>query len=191
MSTLSSNTYGFSKRFAAIAAAAGCAVSTSTALAFPAVTTGGTASAWTRGSADGSHLDSRQQVYGATTKEFGQKARSTTDRERLIASLRGYLTLQENWDGEGAAAPNLNSLRAAMHFACALTDEVLAPAPMLHASGNAGLLWEEDGLYGELEFLHGSRAAYYFECGSNKHKGIVQLPAVEVPAILQQLLPKA
>lgn len=191
-----SSTYGFSRRFAAVAAAAGCAVSTSSALTFPPATNSGTASAWARGSATGPQVGSRTPMFEATAKEFGktrnvQKARPTTDRERVIATLRSYLALKEDWDGEGASAPRPASVRAASEFARALSDSVMSPAAMLHASGNASLLWDEDDFYGEVEFLDAGRAAYYFETNSGKHKGVAQLPSIEVPEFLSSLLPAA
>lgn len=190
--TTSSDT-GYGTRFAAVAA--GCMVLTSVVCA--AHQSNGTANSGAEmrlSKIPGVH--GRPTIVGSgTASEFpqikAQKVRPTTDRERLIASLRRYIGLGPNWDGEGAATPNLSSLRAASHFACALSDEVIAPEPMLHASGNAGLVWDEDELYGEIEFLPGNRAAYFFQIGQDKHKGVLQLPTVEIPAALRPLLPVA
>lgn len=116
-----------------------------------------------------------------------QVSRDTTPREHTIGELRRWSQLSRNWDGEGAAAPNLASLREASNFAC------LRPAdadvePMLHASGRAGLYFRTATLYADVEFLGDGRAAYYVERNGDKHKGVVNFDSRTMPAVLETLL---
>lgn len=118
-------------------------------------------------------------------------ARETTEQEHLIATLRSYERLGENWDGEGAAPPVIRSLQAASDFVCLLTPDVEMPAPMIHASGHAGLTWSGGNADGELEFLEDGAIAYYFADGRDKHSGVVTLEAKTIPQVLEVLIPSA
>lgn len=119
------------------------------------------------------------------------KARQTTEREKLIASLRSYGQLEADWDGEGAEAPNIASIRLASNFACMLSEKFESPEPMLHASGRAGLMWEHDNFYGELEFYADGQAAYYFQIGEDRHKGKASVNGERIPPFIEVLIPIA
>ena len=115
--------------------------------------------------------------------------RLTTPQEELIGEIREWALLDHNWDGEGAALPSETSLRDAAHFVSALTNDTPMPAPMLHATGRAGLYWDERGLYADLEFLGDGRVTYYIEKdGQDKHKGVVSLRQSEMPPVFAALL---
>jgi hypothetical protein len=118
-------------------------------------------------------------------------ARETSDQERAIGDLRRYEKLGANWDGEGATAPNIVSLRAASSFVCLMDRDQAMPEPMLHSSGRAGLYWRSDTLYADLEFFEDGRLAYYVEIGSDRHKGVVHPATDKIPRILGQLLQSA
>jgi hypothetical protein len=94
-----------------------------------------------------------------------------------------------NWDGEGAKAPVISTLRAASNFVCLLPTGMEMPEPMLHASGHAGLSWSSDDFYGELEFLENGYAAYYFSRGQERHKGVFAMEVDSIPAAITALLP--
>jgi|GEM_PF-6571997 len=116
--------------------------------------------------------------------------RDTTDQERVIAQLRAYVSLQANWDGEGAEAPNSESAHAAADFACLLSASAAIPESMLHASGRSALAWSwKDGSYGELEFYPDGKVAYYFTNNQDKHKGFVYFDRVEIPRSIKALIP--
>jgi len=114
--------------------------------------------------------------------------RPTTALEKVVGELRRWSFLKANWDGEGAAAPALESLRNAESFVRAYGDIGEVPEPMLNANGRAGLFWKLNGLYADLEFLGDSRLAYYIERNGDKHKGVTQFNPEEVPALFQLLL---
>lgn len=101
--------------------------------------------------------------------------RETTDQERGIGELRRWMSLQANWDGDGALQPVERSLKEASSFLCAMDGKQLMPEPMLHTSGRAGLFWKTTKLYADLEFLGDGRIAYYLESGSDRHKGVVSV----------------
>jgi hypothetical protein len=114
--------------------------------------------------------------------------RETTDRERAIGELRRWRDFSADWDAEGALPPVQSSLKAASNFVCALDADRLAPEPMLHPSGLAGLFWKADSLYADLEFLRDGRVAYYIEIASDKHKGVVAFDGTTIPAVLDVAL---
>ena len=116
-----------------------------------------------------------------------QMSRDTTPREHAIGELRRWEQLPADWDGEGAAAPNLASLREASKFAC------LRPAdadvePMLHASGRAGLYFRTPTLYADIEFFGDGRVAYFIERSGDRHKGVINFDSTTMPAVLATLL---
>jgi hypothetical protein len=60
---------------------------------------------------------------------------------------------------------------------------------MLHVNGHAGLFWRDDALYADLEFLGSGRVAYFIEKNGDKHKGVVNFVAKEMPNLFKALLP--
>ncbi|MDP3251311.1 MAG: hypothetical protein Q8M77_05310 [Hydrogenophaga sp.] len=114
--------------------------------------------------------------------------RETSEQERIIAELRRLNLLEANWDGEGAAVPIPSSLKLAVNFVCSMGRNDSMPEPMLHPSGEAGLFWSDDNLYGDLKFLGDGRVAYFIRRGESRHKGVVDSTDVEVLAVLHPLL---
>jgi len=147
----------------------------------------GSSSDWQDGTADG-HMFFYVEDAPTAKPSF---SRATTEQEHLIALLRSFEQYKANWDGEGAKAPIVGSLRAASNFVCLLSQEFEMPEPLIHASGRAGLAWSADGSYGELEFLENGAIAYYFAEAANKHKGVVTMEGRSIPAALEVLLPVA
>ena len=108
--------------------------------------------------------------------------RPTTEREKLIGEMRGWKTLKANWDGEGAEAPDSASIEEAVAFVNALNEMELLPDVMLHSSGRAGLYWNTEGLYADIEFTGEGRLTYYVEHpGNEKHKGGIGYSKGNIP----------
>jgi len=143
----------------------------------------GRSSDWDVASVNGQYIQESSESLAP------ESVRSTTEQEHLIATLRSFEAKGENWDGEGAQPAIASSLRAASDFACHLATGAEMPQPLLHADGHAGLSWSNDAFYGELEFLSDNRIAYYFEIGSDKHKGVVAAAERSIPPVLGALLP--
>jgi len=120
--------------------------------------------------------------------QANEPERQTTLHERLIGEMRRWTLLTSNWDGEGAAAPILQSLKEAISFARLLDDGETLPAPMLNASGRTGLFWKGDGLYADIEFLGDARIAYYIENQGDKHKGVVKFDSKNMPVVFTALI---
>lgn len=151
------------------------------------------------------HIPSGSSAFSGVESPFGNQIvlyvesdqpnralkRETTDQEHLVAVLRHLEHYKADWDGEGAKAPLVHSLRAAARFVSCLPDGVEMPEPLLHASGNAALAWSSDGFYGEVEFLASGSIAYYFARGENKHKGVVAQVGDPIPPAIRVLLPTA
>ena len=114
--------------------------------------------------------------------------RPTTSRERLIGEFRRWSLLKANWDGEGSAAPAVPSLKEAVAFARLLDEGASLPEPMLLSSGHAGLFWNDENLYADLEFLGDGQVAYYIERQGDKHKGDVKFDSKTMPAVFTALL---
>ena len=115
--------------------------------------------------------------------------RATSGQENLIAELRSWAIMSEDWDGEGASAPIRSSLLAASDFVCLLTRANTMPEPMLHASGRAGLVWTDGVNYAELEFLPKGEIVYYVTGTTGKHKGVVEFDGRAIPAPILPLIP--
>jgi hypothetical protein len=113
--------------------------------------------------------------------------RATSTRELMVGELRRWRVLKSDWDGEGALAPIPASLQLAESFSRHLEDSNL-PEPMLHATGRAGFYWKTDAIYADVEFLDAGRIAYYIERSGDKHKGVVNYDANQMPAVLAALL---
>lgn len=112
------------------------------------------------------------------------RERNTTDRERLIAEIRGWALLESNWDGEGASAPVLSSLNEAEAFVRMISPDQPMPEPMLLPSGRAGLYWNDTGLYADLEFTGDGRIIYYIENeNTGRHKGVAKFDSKEMPPV--------
>jgi hypothetical protein len=113
--------------------------------------------------------------------------RATTSKETLLGDFRRWRLYAVNWDGEGAAAPNIESIRLAESFVKHL-EEGNVPEAVLNSSGTGGLLWRSDEIYAEVEFLDANRIAYYIERADDKHKGVLNYNADELPPVLVALL---
>lgn len=122
-------------------------------------------------------------------EKSGEFPRPTTSLERLAGEFRRWRLLPQNWDGEGAAAPDIESLEEAVSFTRLLDEPNIVPDSELHADGRAGLLWIAYNLYADIKFLGDGRLAYYIENGKNQHKGIVDFDSGEIPSVLKAVLP--
>lgn len=115
-------------------------------------------------------------------------ARATTPSEKLIGELRSYRLMSANWDGEGAVAPCVLCLKQAVEFVRLLSKKMSLPEPMVHASGHIGLLWDDATIYADIEFLDGTKLAYFVERNGERHKGLMRFNASAMPKILAALL---
>ena len=123
-----------------------------------------------------------------TVAQYSESDRPTTQQERLVGELRSWGLLTANWDGEGASAPDVHSLKEAVTFVRLLDESVPLPEPMLHAAGHAGLFWKTDDLYADIKFLGDGHLAYYIERQGDKHKGVLSFDSKKMPAVLSALL---
>lgn len=120
---------------------------------------------------------------------LAQGDRATTTQERLIGEIRSWALFDSNWDGEGAVAPMVSSLKESVAFVRLLDNAAELPDPMLMNTGHAGLFWKTDNLYADLEFLGDGRIAYFIEQeGEGKHKGVVKFDSKKMPAVFPALL---
>ena len=127
-------------------------------------------------------------VANQSVPELGASGRPTTAIENLVGEFRRWRLFGENWDGEGATAPLMGSLKEAELFVRLLSEEKALPEPMLHGSGHAGLFWNGEELYADLEFLGDSRIAYYIERQGDKHKGVLKFDSQKMPAVFTAVL---
>jgi hypothetical protein len=134
-------------------------------------------------------LSATTPFTAAPTSQAANPDRATTAQEEVVGELRKWGLLERNWDGEGAGAPIRSSLSDAALLVHLLPADVPVPEPMLHATGRAGLYWNDGGLYADLEFLGDGRMTYYVERhGKDKHKGVVEIRKKEMSAVLEALL---
>lgn len=119
---------------------------------------------------------------------YDEPIRPTSNLENIIGEIRKWSLLKASWDGEGAATPNSQSIRAAVSFVRLLDDKIIPPEPMLLGSGNAALFWDEGGLYADIEFLGDGRIAYYIKRNADKHKGVLSFDSQNMPPLFPALI---
>jgi hypothetical protein len=195
MQVLSTSSRSNAASVSAWAVAASCLVGAFPTNAVGATSLGRTASGLLRASGGTAELSQRRRdplgiyLYSEEARPSQVTTRATTEQEHLIAKLRSWSSLAPNWDGEGAFAPVPSSLRFASDFVCLLPPTAATPEPLLHASGRAGLSWDEGENYGELEFLENGLVAYYFTEVGSKHKGIAPFTGSKIPLPILALIP--
>jgi hypothetical protein len=143
---------------------------------------------WTIGSTVTQAIANIAKQAAVNNYHVADATRDTTAQEHIIGEFRKFKLLAAGWDGEGAVAPVGKSLDEAVRLTRLLRPNVIAE-PMLFANGRAGLFWRDNGLYGDLEFLGDGRIAYFIERNGDKHKGVVNFDAKEMPALFKALLP--
>jgi hypothetical protein len=117
------------------------------------------------------------------------RQRPTTLREKHVGELRRWALLKANWDNEGAATPDIASLREAVAFTRLLDENAQLLEPMLLASGHAALYLNNSELYADLEFLGDGRVAYFIEHpGEGRHKGVTKFDQDKMPVVFAALL---
>lgn len=142
-------------------------------------------------SLSGTHQRLADSITPSVSAEIvtAASSRDTGAQEKLIGALRSWLILDDDWDGEGAAKPVVQSIREAVSFARLLPKkDVEEPEPMLTASGHAALFWNTGDLYADIEFLGDQRIAYFVKRESDKHKGVVSFDSEHLPIVFQALL---
>jgi len=134
-------------------------------------------------------------AVNATNRNFAPPSfaflgdRPTTALEQLVGEIRSYGVLGDNWDGEGAVRPSLSSIRGAVKFVHLMDPSIALPEPMLFASGRAGLFWNSQSIYADLEFTEDQSITYFVEHrGKGKHKGVVAFDSKAMPAVFATLL---
>ena len=129
-------------------------------------------------------------TYAARSEPlYGDASERLTSRvEKTVGELRRWLALEAGWDGDGASAPVALSIESASDFIRLLPEEIADAEPMLHANGHAGLFWNDNDHYADLEFLGDSRIAYFVQHHEDKHKGVVRFDSELVPSTLSALL---
>lgn len=134
-------------------------------------------------------FDPIEAIFDPVT-ELGEpmnSSRPDTPAEEVIGKLRTWALLSSDWDGEGAAAPVKNSISRAVTFVRLLDSNYYEPDPMLHASGRAGLYWNEDDLYADLEFTGSNSVTYFIKRAGKKYKGVASFQN-SVPPVFRELL---
>lgn len=124
----------------------------------------------------------------ANSDSLEEATRPTTSHEKLIGEIRQWGLLEANWDGEGAASPLIQSMKEAVSFVRLLNDDIMLPEPMLLASGHAGLYWNTNNLYADIEFLGDGRISYFIKNSEDKHKGVLAFNSEKMPAVFPALL---
>ena len=127
-------------------------------------------------------------TVAANEDRFDVAFRTTTLLENLAGEIRQFKSYEDNWDGEGAAKPNAQSITEVVSFINLLDDKKLAPESMLLASGNVALYWNEGEVYADIEFLGGGRIAYFIKNNGDKHKGVLSFDSKTMPSVFTALI---
>jgi hypothetical protein len=75
-----------------------------------------------------------------------------TDKEECIFELYSYRKFDDNWDGEGANKPSLESISDAIDYVNSFSDNSNFPESWVGANGKASLWWNNENYYVEIEF---------------------------------------
>ena len=124
----------------------------------------------------------------ANDESYGGADRLTTPHEMIIGEIRQWNLLGANWDGEGAASPNAQSMKEAVSFVRLLGDNISLPEPMLLASGHAALYWNDGNLFADIEFLGDGRIAYFIKKDGDRNKGVISFDSTKMPAVFPVLI---
>lgn len=90
--------------------------------------------------------------------------------DRVVNKLLGYLDLEDDWDGYGAAPPNEGVIDSAIQYLTLLKEKKLpAPKPMLSGSGEVGLYWDHQNSHFELAFEEQGMFSYFINHGGLIH----------------------
>lgn len=77
--------------------------------------------------------------------------------------LRTFKTWKENWDAEGAPAPDSDSIEAATQVLSLLALENVAPTVTLNSDGKPMLLINQWGLDGEITVTEPGEVEFFFD----------------------------
>ena len=114
--------------------------------------------------------------------------KAATELKKIIGEIREWITLEENWDGEGASIPSRKSINQVVNFLRLMNHRADMPQPMLHANGNVSLYWDEGNLYADIEFLGDGRIAYFIKHNTSKYKDILLFNSSKIPDVFSVLL---
>jgi len=82
----------------------------------------------------------------------------------LTGKLLEFRDYKANWDGEQACSPSVDAVYDAVDFLSFLPQGIPIPKPMVLASGDVALYWDDGDIYAEIGF-DGSHTYYaYAEC---------------------------
>jgi len=110
-----------------------------------------------------------------------------TEADEIVAELCRFEQLTDDWDGNGAARPIVDSLRQARRFIRALHPRSALPMPALHADGHTALLLRHSDSYAELEFLGDNKIGYYVQRGGREWGDEIYFDGGTLPEELLQL----
>lgn len=133
-------------------------------------------------------LPTQLTTFVANDEKYEGSARHTTSHENIIGEIRQWNLLGADWDDEGAATPNTQSIKEAVAFVRLLDGDIALPEPMLLGSGHAALYWNEGRLYADIEFLGDGRIAYFIKNSGDKHKGVLTFDSQKMPSVFSALL---
>jgi hypothetical protein len=129
------------------------------------------------------------EKFVAATELSEQLERLTTQHEKLIGEIRSWSLLENNWDGEGAVAPSVLSVKEAVSFTRMLNDDAASLLePMLLASGHVSLYKNDTNFYADIEFLGDGHIAYFIKRNGDKHKGVLNFDSKKMPPVFQAIL---
>ncbi|NKJ45890.1 hypothetical protein CIC12_03860 [Burkholderia sp. SG-MS1] len=100
----------------------------------------------------------------STATEIGQLTpqQPVVDRaETVRIELNSYSNYVDDWDGDGAAAPNKSHVTDAIAFLDKIPSGYPLPKTMLSASGAIGLYWDHPALFADIAFEGGNAFSFF------------------------------
>ena len=114
---------------------------------------------------------------------------SASSSSAILNRLRTFASWTVNWDGEGAAAPNLGAIETASNFLSLWSPSKVTPEIVLTHDGLPMFVIEKSGLFGEIIVNGDDTIDYFLEPVGGAPKGAeaVQYHSEAMLSILKEL----
>ena len=114
---------------------------------------------------------------------------SQSNGSAILNRLRTFASWQENWDGEGAAAPNLNAIDIASNFLSLWSPDKIKPEIVLTHDGLPMFVIDNGKMIGEIIVNPDKTLDYFFEYADGSMKGDEAVPfdVNRKPSLLSEL----
>jgi hypothetical protein len=134
--------------------------------------------------------DNKPDIFlGKTSKEPVEVRPSVDSSSVILNRLRTFKDWTNNWDGEGAASPNLDAIETASNFLSLWSPRKTKPEITLTHDGLPMFVIANSRLFGEIIVNDDNTVDYFFEPLNQEHIGqeAVQYNSEAMLSLLKEL----